>query len=149
MRSNKILLVEDNPDDQELIRMALGESVIVHSLVAVNDGAQALDYLFSEGKYSGRDGSDKPQLILLDLKLPKVNGLEVLQRMRSDPRTQLIPVVILTSSSEEEDIIAGYKLGANSYVRKPVNFDRFVQAIKHLGSYWLMMNCAIPGDQLR
>jgi len=140
MRSKKILLVEDNPDDQELIRMALEKNRINNRLVTVNDGAQALDYIFGAGDYSGRDISDQPRVVLLDLKLPKVNGLEVLQKMRSDPRTQAIPVVVLTTSSEDEDVIASYKLGANSYIRKPVNFDHFTQAIKHLGLYWLILN---------
>jgi len=144
MKMKKILLVEDSPDDQELIRMGFEESHIANDLVIVGDGAQALDYLFGAGKYADRDVSDKPHIILLDLKLPKVNGLEVLERLRADPRTEFIPVIILTSSSEEEDILASYKLGANSYVRKPVEFNRFAEAIKRLGLYWLILNHRSP-----
>lgn len=140
MKNKKILLVEDNPDDQELIRMALEESHVANELVAVSDGAQALDYLFGTGIYAGRDISDMPEVILLDLKLPKVNGLEVLSRLRNNSRTALLPIVILTSSSEDEDILASYKLGANSYVRKPVDFNRFAQAVQSLGNYWLILN---------
>ena len=147
MEHKKILLVEDNPDDQELIRMAFEDSHVANELVVLGDGAQALDYLFSTGKYADRDVSDKPQVILLDLKLPKVNGLEVLERLRADPRTQVIPVVILTSSSEEEDIVASYKLGANSYVRKPVDFNRFAEAIQRLGCYWLVLNHKPPENE--
>ena len=144
MKTKKILLVEDSPDDQELIRMGFEESHIANDLVIVGDGAQALDYLFGAGKYADRDVSDKPHIILLDLKLPKVNGLEVLERLRADPRTEFIPVIILTSSSEEEDILASYKLGANSYVRKPVDFNHFAEAIKRLGLYWLILNHKPP-----
>lgn len=144
MKTAEILLVEDNPDDQELIRMALEESHIANELVIVNDGTQALDYLFGTGMYAGRDISNKPQVILLDLKLPKINGLEVLERMRADPRTALIPVVILTSSSEDDDIVASYKLGANSYIRKPVDFNQFAQAVKSMGGYWLILNRKPP-----
>ena len=144
MEMKKILLVEDNPDDQELIRMGFEESHIANELIVMSDGAQALDYLFGAGRYADRDLSDKPHIILLDLKLPKVNGLEVLERLRADPRTAYIPVIILTSSSEEEDILASYKLGANSYVRKPVDFNRFAEAIKRLGLYWLILNQKPP-----
>jgi CheY-like chemotaxis protein len=144
MKYKTVLLVEDNPDDQELIRMALEESRILNELVVLNDGAQALDYLFGAGAYVGRDVSDTPQVVLLDLKLPKVNGLEVLEHLRADSYTALIPVVILTSSSEEEDILASYKLGANSYVRKPVDFNHFAEAIKQLGLYWLILNYKSP-----
>jgi two-component system response regulator len=144
LKYKTVLLVEDNPDDQELIRMALEESHIVNELVVLNDGAQALDYLFGAGAYAGRDVSDTPQVVLLDLKLPKVNGLEVLEHLRADPYTALIPVVILTSSSEEEDILASYKLGANSYVRKPVEFNQLAEAIKQLGLYWLILNHKSP-----
>jgi len=140
MKQKQILLVEDNPDDQELIRMALEESRIANELVVVNDGTQALDYLFCTGAFAGRNIAEKPQVILLDLKLPKVNGLEVLERLRSDERTQLIPIVVLTSSSEEEDILASYKLGANSYIRKPVDFNQFAKAVRSLGNYWLILN---------
>ena len=144
METKKILLVEDNPDDQELIKMGFEESHIANELVVMSDGAQALDYLFGAGRYADRDLSDTPNVILLDLKLPKVNGLEVLERLRADPRTKLIPIVILTSSSEDEDILASYKLGANSYVRKPVDFNHFAEAIKHLGLYWLILNHKPP-----
>ena len=147
MNYKKILLVEDNPDDQELIRMALEESHVANELVVLGDGAQALDYLFGGGAFAGRDVSDKPQVVLLDLKLPKVNGLEVLERLRADPRTGVIPVVILTSSSEEEDIVASYKLGANSYIRKPVDFNRFAEAIQRLGCYWLILNHKPPDTE--
>jgi len=144
MRDNTILLVEDNPDDEELTLLALKESNILNGIVVARDGAEALDYLFGTGKYADRVASRLPQLILLDLKLPKLGGLEVLERLRADPRTGLIPVVILTSSSEEEDVIASYRLGANSYVRKPVEFHQFADAVKQLGLYWLLLNEAPP-----
>jgi len=144
MRNKKILLVEDNPDDQELIRMALDESHIANELVVVNDGAQALDYLFCTGTYAGRDISEAPEVILLDLKLPKVNGLEVLTQLRADKRTAMLPIVVLTTSSEEEDILASYKLGANSYIRKPVDFNQFSKAVQSLGGYWLILNHKPP-----
>lgn len=144
MKYKKVLLVEDNPDDQELIRMTLEESNVANDIVVLSDGAQALDYLFGAGAYAGRDVSDTPQVVLLDLKLPKVNGLEVLERLRADPRTAFIPVVILTSSSEEEDILASYQLKANSYIRKPVDFNHFAEAIKQLGLYWLILNHTPP-----
>src|ERR1041385_9062383 len=118
MKAKKILLVEDSPDDQELIRMAIEDGHIVNEIVAVSDGVQALDYLFARETYEGRDVSDTPLVILLDIKLPKVNGLEVLQQLRADPRTKLIPVVMLTSSNEEQDILTSYENGVNSYVRK-------------------------------
>jgi two-component system response regulator len=139
-----IMLVEDNPDDEELTLLALKESNILNEVVVTRDGAEALEYLFGAGKYAGRDAPQLPQLILLDLKLPKLGGLEVLERLRADPRTGLIPVVILTSSSEEEDIAASYRLGANSYVRKPVEFHHFADAVKQLGLYWLLINEAPP-----
>lgn len=139
-----ILLVEDNPDDEELILLALHENRILNEIVVAHDGAEALDYLFGAGKWAERKPELCPQLILLDLKLPKINGLEVLQRLRLDPRTQLIPVVMLTSSSEEEDMLASYRLGANSYVRKPVEFHQFVEAVRQLGLYWLLLNEAPP-----
>lgn len=144
MRHKTILLVEDNPDDRELIRMALEENSIADDLVAVNDGAQALDYLFGTGSHSGRNIADKPRVILLDLKLPKLSGLDVLARLRNDERTALIPIVVLTSSSEEEDIIASYKLGANSYIRKPVDFNQFSRAVQSIGGYWLVLNHKPP-----
>ena len=140
MNAKKILLVEDSPDDQELIRMAIAEEHIANEIISLSDGAQALDYLFGRGSYDGRDISDTPLVILVDIKLLNVNGLEVLQQLRADPRTSLIPVVILTSSNEEQDIIEGYKFGANSYVRKPVDFTEFLDAAKNLGVYWLVMN---------
>jgi len=139
-----ILLVEDNPDDEELTLLALKESNILNEIIVARDGVEALDYLFATGPHAGRDPTRLPQLILLDLKLPKLEGLETLKRLRADTRTQLIPVVILTSSSEEEDVINSYRHGANSYVRKPVEFHSFVEAIKHMGLYWLLLNEAPP-----
>lgn len=135
-----ILLVEDNPDDQALTLRAFRKNNLSNEVVIASDGAEALDYLFGTGAYAGRDVSDLPQLVLLDLKLPKVDGLEVLRRIRADDNTRLLPVVILTSSKEERDLIEGYRLGANSYVRKPVNFDEFVDAARQLGLYWLLLN---------
>lgn len=135
-----ILLIEDNPDDVELTRRALNRSNVANRLVLVTDGAEALDYLFATGEYAARDASDVPQVILLDLKLPKIDGLEVLRRIRADERTRLLPVVILTSSNRERDVIDSYKLGANSYVRKPVDFEQFVLATRTLGLYWLVLN---------
>ncbi len=135
-----ILLVEDNPDDEELTRLALEKNNIVNKVNVVRDGAEALDYLFCRGKHAGRHPADLPTVILLDLKLPKVDGLEVLKQLRADERTRLLPIVILTSSKEEQDIIAGYRLGANSYIRKPVDFDQFVGAVRQLGLYWLVLN---------
>ena len=144
MSDKIILLIEDNPDDEELTILALKESNILNEVIVARDGAEALEYLYGTGKYNGRDPSRLPQIILLDLKLPKMGGLEVLQRLRSDPLTQLIPVVVLTSSSEEEDILTSYRLGANSYVRKPVEFHRFVDAVRQLGLYWLLINEVAP-----
>ena len=146
MSHKRILLVEDNPDDQELIRMALDESHVANELIIVGDGAQALDYLFGSGTFEGRNISDKPEVILLDLKLPKVDGLEVLAKLRADKRTAMLPIVVLTSSSEDEDILASYKLGANSYIRKPVDFNQFSRAIKSLGGYWLILNHRPPAQ---
>ena len=146
MNQKNILLVEDNPDDEELTLMAFKRNKLVNDVVVVHDGEEALDYLFGTGSYTGRDLADVPQVILLDLKLPKLGGLEVLKRIRSDPRTQLIPVVILTSSSEEDDIVSSYRLGANSYVRKPVEFKRFSQAVQSLGLYWLLVNQVPPSS---
>lgn len=140
-----ILLIEDNPDDVELTRRALNRSNVANRLVLVTDGAEALDYLFATGEYAERDASDLPQVILLDLKLPKIDGLEVLRRIRADERTRLLPVVVLTSSNRERDIIDSYKLGANSYVRKPVDFEQFVLATRTLGLYWLVLNEPPPG----
>ena len=137
---NVVLLVEDNPDDEELTRLAFDQSNIANDLTVVRDGAEALDYLFASGRYAGRASDLNPQVVLLDLKLPKIDGLEVLRRIRSDPRTKLLPVVILTSSDEEQDMVRGYSLGANSYVRKPVDFGGFAEAVRQLGLYWLVLN---------
>ncbi len=140
MTEKAILLVEDNPDDEELTLQALRENHILNEVAVVRDGVEALDYLLAGGPYAGRDPSRLPTVILLDLKLPKLSGLEVLQRLRANPRTMFIPVVVLTSSSEEEDILASYRLGANSYVRKPVAFEKFADAVRQLGLYWLLLN---------
>lgn len=139
-----ILLVEDNPDDEELTLRAFRRNNILNPVVVARDGEEALDYLFATGSYSGRDTRQQPQVVLLDLKLPKVDGLEVLRRLRADPRTRLLPVVILTTSNEERDILASYQLGANSYVRKPVDFDQFLEAARQLGLYWLVLNVPPP-----
>ena len=135
-----ILLVEDNADDEALTMRALKKTQIAQKVVVVRDGAQALDFLFCEGKFADRDPSEMPKVTLLDLKLPKVDGLEVLRRLRADERTEGLPVVILTSSNEEQDLVDGYKLGANSYVRKPVDFNEFLEAARQLGLYWLQLN---------
>ncbi|HEX9800495.1 MAG TPA: response regulator [Thermoanaerobaculia bacterium] len=140
MRSKTILLVEDNPDDEALTLRALRKHNLGNEVVVARDGAEALDYLFATGPHAGRDASATPQLVLLDLKLPKLDGLEVLRRVRSDERTRLLPVVVLTSSREERDLIDSYRLGANSYVRKPVDFNEFVEAARQLGLYWLLLN---------
>ncbi len=139
-----ILLVEDNPDDEALTLRAFKKNNIKNGVVVARDGAEALDYLFGAGKHAGRDVKDLPQVVLLDLKLPKVDGLEVLRRIRADERTKLLPVVILTSSKEDKDVINGYRLGANSYVRKPVSFDEFLEAARALGLYWLLVNQPPP-----
>jgi two-component system response regulator len=140
MTEKSILLVEDNPDDEALTLRALRKHNIANKVVVARDGAEALDYLFATGAWSERDPRQMPQVVLLDLKLPKIDGLEVLRRIRADERTRLQPVVILTSSNEDKDRISGYGLGANSYVRKPVDFDEFVEAVKQLGLYWLVLN---------
>ncbi|MDO8812982.1 MAG: response regulator [Gallionella sp.] len=139
-KNHVILLVEDNQDDEELTRLAFKECKFATELVVVRDGQEALDYLFATGKYSGRDVCDQPQVVLLDLKLPKVDGLEVLHRIRADERTKCLPVVILTSSKQEQDMVAGYSLGANSYIQKPVDFNQFIDAVRQLGLYWLVLN---------
>jgi two-component system, response regulator len=139
-----ILLVEDNPDDEELIRIALQENKIVSQLVVVHNGAEALDYLFATGAYTGRGPSMAPHLILLDLQLPKVHGLEVLRQLRANNQTRLLNVVILTTSIEEKDVLTGYNLGANSYIRKPVDYTQFTEAVRQLGLYWLVLNVSPP-----
>ncbi len=144
MDSKTILLVEDNSDDEALTLRALKKNNIRNEVVVAHDGAEALEYLFGTGKYAGRNTNLTPQVVLLDLKLPKVEGLEVLRRVRADQRTKLLPVVILTSSNEEQDRIDGYGLGANSYVRKPVDFSQFMEAARQLGLYWLILNEAPP-----
>jgi two-component system response regulator len=144
MKEKIILLVEDNQDDEELALLAFQKGRVANAVVVARDGVEALDYLFGTGRHAGRDVGDLPQLMLLDLKLPKIDGLEVLRRVRVDPRTRRLPVVILTSSKEEEDLIRAYDLGANSYVRKPVAFDQFVEAVGHLQVYWLVLNESPP-----
>jgi CheY-like chemotaxis protein len=139
-----ILLVEDNPDDAALTRRVLQKHSVANKVVEAHDGVEALDYLFGTGAHAGRDLREQPHLVLLDLKLPKVDGLDVLRRVRNDPRTRLQPVVILTSSKEEKDIVAGYALGANSYVCKPVDFTEFSETIRQLGLYWLLFNESPP-----
>lgn len=138
--SDTILLVEDNADDEALTLRALKKNNITNEVVVARDGAEALDYLFGTGPYNDRDTSILPQVVLLDLKLPKIDGLEVLERIRADKRTKLLPVVILTSSNEEQDRLRGYDRGANSYVRKPVDFSQFIEAVRNLGLYWLLLN---------
>lgn len=139
-----ILLVEDNADDEALTIRAFRRNNIRNEIIVARDGAAALEYLFGTGAYAGRDPLDLPQVVLLDLKLPKVDGLEVLKRIRADQRTVLLPVVILTSSKEQQDIINGYRFGCNSYVRKPVDFDQFLEAARQLGLYWLLLNEPAP-----
>ena len=144
MPEKMILLVEDNPDDEALTMRALKQSKLANEIVITRDGNEALEFLFARGKYEGRDVSHTPAVVLLDLKLPKLSGLEVLQQLRADPRTRLIPVVVLTSSSEDEDMMRSYQLGANSYVRKPVVFGRFADAVSQLGLYWMLLNQPPP-----
>lgn len=141
-----ILLVEDNVNDEALTLRALKKNNIQNDVVVVHDGVEALDYLFGKGSYSTRDMSVRPQVILLDLKLPKIDGLEVLRQLRSNERTKLLPVVVLTSSLEEQDLLRGYELGANSYIRKPVDFAQFIEAIHQLGLYWLILNESPPAS---
>jgi two-component system, response regulator len=144
MAEKMILLVEDNPDDEELTLRSLRKANIVNDVIVARDGGEALDFLFGTGKYAGRDVGQLPSVVLLDLKLPKLNGIEVLHRLRADPRTRLLPVVVLTSSSEEEDMLRSYESGANSYVRKPVDFSAFVTAVTQLGMYWMLLNQSPP-----
>jgi two-component system response regulator len=144
MSSKVILLVEDNPDDVTLTLRALKKNNIVNEVIVAHDGEEALEYLTATGTYAGRTVADLPQVVLLDLKLPKVSGLDVLRAVRADQRTHLLPVVILTSSTEERDIVSSYDLGANSYIRKPVDFDQFLEAVRQLGLYWLVLNQAPP-----
>jgi CheY-like chemotaxis protein len=145
-RSNHkaILLVEDNPDDEALAIRALKRHHVGNEIAVARDGVEALEYLFCTGKYIDRDIANKPSVVLLDLKLPRIDGLEVLRRVRADPRTQFLPVVVLTTSSEEGDILDSYSLGCNSYIRKPVDFLQFSEAIRQLGMYWLLMNESPP-----
>jgi two-component system response regulator len=144
MTKKIILLVEDNANDEFLTLRALKKYNIANDVVVARDGAEALDFIFGTGSHAGRNGNEAPVVMLLDLKLPKVDGLEVLRRVRADERTRYIPVVILTSSNEEKDVINGYKLGTNSYVQKPVDFTAFVDAVGQLGLYWLMLNEPVP-----
>jgi two-component system response regulator len=140
MKNKKILLVEDNPDDVKLTLRALEKSRIANEVVVAQDGVEAMEYLNGQGKFAGRDTSALPQVVLLDLKMPKMDGLEFLKRIRAEERTRLLPVVVLTTSSEDRDRVESYKLGANSYVRKPVDFRQFVESVQHLGLYWLVLN---------
>ena len=140
MSKKHILLVEDNPDDEELTLRALKRNLIANEIIVAHDGQEALDFIFGRAAWQGRDPADLPALILLDLNLPKVDGLSVLRQIRADVRTRRAPVVILTSSNEQQDLIRGYDLGANSYVRKPVAFEEFVEAVRQLGIYWLVLN---------
>ena len=144
MNTKMILLVEDNPDDEALTIRALKKNNIGNALIVVRDGAEALDFLFCKGAFADRDPLERPQIILLDLKLPKVDGLEVLRSLRENESTRTLPVVILTSSREEQDLIQSHSLGANSYVRKPVDFNQFVEAVLQLGLYWLVLNETPP-----
>jgi len=143
MEAKLILLVEDNPDDEMLLLRAFKKNHILNRVIVARDGVEALDYLFSTGEYAGNDSEPLPQLILLDLKLPKINGHEVLKRLRADERTKYIPVVVLTSSTEEQDLINSHDLGANGFVQKPVDFNEFVETANQLGVYWLGVNRAV------
>jgi len=140
MSDHTILLIEDNPDDAELTRIAFAEAAIDSQLVVVGDGAEALDYLFAQGRYANRNAADLPSIVLLDLNLPKLDGREVLQALRANPATRGLPVVVLTTSTEPFDVEASYALGVNSYIRKPVDFKKFVEVVKQIGLYWLVLN---------
>lgn len=140
MKYRNILLAEDDPNDEYLTLRALHKANVVNEIVVARDGAEALEYLFGTGKYQGREVAEFPSMVLLDLDLPKIGGMEVLRRLRADPRTRLTPVVVLTSSKETEDVVNGYGLGVNSYIRKPVNFDQFANAVEQIGLYWLVLN---------
>lgn len=144
MRNKRILLVEDNPDDVALALRAFQKNKIANEVKVIGDGEEALDYLLSRGTYADKDAEPLPEVLLLDLKLPKVEGLEVLKQIRAHKRTRLLPVVILTSSREERDLVAGYSLGANSYIQKPVDYSQFTEAIRQLGMYWLVLNETPP-----
>ena len=144
MSDKLIMVVEDNPDDEELTLRALRHGKVANDIVVTRDGSEALEFMFGTGKYAGRDLSRMPAVILLDLKLPKLSGLDVLQRLRADERTKLIPIVVLTSSSEDEDMLRSYQHGANSYVRKPVEFSAFASAVGQLGVYWMLLNQPVP-----
>jgi two-component system response regulator len=149
MRAQVILLVEDNPDDRDLALLAFEQSKIANEVVVAENGVEALDYVFGTGVYAGRDAAEAPQVVLLDLNLPKLDGLEVLKRIRSDGRTKRLPVVILTSSDEERDMVESYERGANSYIRKPVDFAQFIEAVQQLGLYWLVLNEMPPAKAPR
>jgi len=149
MEEKIILLVEDNPDDVELTLRAFKKCNIANEVVVARDGVEALDYLFGTGAYAGRDLSVMPAVVLLDLKLPRIDGLEVLRRLRADERTRCLPVVVLTSSNEDQDVVNSYQLGANSYIRKPVDFIQFIEAARQLGIYWLLLNEAPPKGKRR
>jgi len=144
MREQTILLVEDNPNDEALTLRALEKNKIMNRVVVARDGPEALDYLFARGAYAGREAVEEPQVVLLDLNLPKIGGLDVLRQIRAEERTKLLPVVILTSSKEDTDLLAGYRSGANSYVVKPVDFTQFSEAVRQLGLYWLLLNVGAP-----
>jgi two-component system response regulator len=147
MNRKTILLVEDNANDEYLTLRALKKHNLANDVMVARDGVEALDYLFGTGPYAGRDTREMPLVVLLDLKLPKVDGLEVLRRIRGDERTRMLPVVILTSSNEQRDVISGYKLGTNSYVQKPVDFSAFMDAVGQLGLYWLILNQPVPAPK--